>query len=125
MWFSVICFFFQAEDGIRDLTVTGVQTCALPICLVANHLKPGMFAKAGNVGDGAFRRLSQKVDMELPAPVARADYLGRAGGFNCPAMDWFLERAAAFAAEHKPPPPLLPGPPRPALRRPPGPRSGE
>src|SRR2546430_13284847 len=26
-----IIFFFQAEDGIRDLTVTGVQTCALPI----------------------------------------------------------------------------------------------
>src|ERR1039457_3141893 len=25
------CFFFQAEDGIRDYTVTGVQTCALPI----------------------------------------------------------------------------------------------
>src|SRR5207245_6287873 len=29
---SVIYFFFQAEDGIRDATVTGVQTCALPIC---------------------------------------------------------------------------------------------
>src|SRR2546430_13668086 len=28
---SWIVFFFQAEDGIRDLTVTGVQTCALPI----------------------------------------------------------------------------------------------
>src|SRR5256886_8332792 len=28
-----IFFFFQAEDGIRDLTVTGVQTCALPILL--------------------------------------------------------------------------------------------
>src|SRR2546430_14153857 len=28
---SFIFFFFQAEDGIRDLTVTGVQTCALPI----------------------------------------------------------------------------------------------
>src|SRR5699024_12086029 len=25
-------FFFQAEDGIRDRNVTGVQTCALPIC---------------------------------------------------------------------------------------------
>src|SRR5260370_32085948 len=25
-------FFFQAEDGIRDSSVTGVQTCALPIC---------------------------------------------------------------------------------------------
>src|SRR2546430_8624440 len=30
---SVLFFFFQAEDGIRDLTVTGVQTCALPISL--------------------------------------------------------------------------------------------
>src|SRR5438874_9637823 len=28
----VFFFFFQAEDGIRDLYVTGVQTCALPIC---------------------------------------------------------------------------------------------
>src|SRR5690349_24974705 len=27
----MLCFFFQAEDGIRDLYVTGVQTCALPI----------------------------------------------------------------------------------------------
>src|SRR2546430_7447655 len=27
-----VIFFFQAEDGIRYLTVTGVQTCALPIC---------------------------------------------------------------------------------------------
>src|SRR5690606_41197690 len=26
-----LCFFFQAEDGIRDFHVTGVQTCALPI----------------------------------------------------------------------------------------------
>src|SRR2546428_7060499 len=29
----MICCLFQAEDGIRDLIVTGVQTCALPICL--------------------------------------------------------------------------------------------
>src|SRR5437867_5136934 len=29
----VLFFFFQAEDGIRDRTVTGVQTCALPIYL--------------------------------------------------------------------------------------------
>src|SRR2546422_8388645 len=27
-------FFFQAEDGIRDVAVTGVQTCALPICVL-------------------------------------------------------------------------------------------
>src|SRR5688572_32003649 len=31
------CFFFQAEDGIRDLTVTGVQTCALPIWAARAH----------------------------------------------------------------------------------------
>src|SRR2546427_2306085 len=33
MVFFLFFFFFQAEDGIRDLTVTGVQTCALPISL--------------------------------------------------------------------------------------------
>src|SRR2546427_746930 len=42
----VVCyfFFFQAEDGIRDLTVTGVQTCALPICWVL----PCRFAMAAS-----------------------------------------------------------------------------
>src|SRR5207248_3502970 len=36
--FLFVFFFFQAEDGIRDRTVTGVQTCALPIysCLRKN-----------------------------------------------------------------------------------------
>src|SRR6266568_7975701 len=40
---SVMCsfFFFQAEDGIRDGTVTGVQTCALPIS--AAVVQPGLF----------------------------------------------------------------------------------
>src|SRR5260370_24863632 len=32
---SRACFFFQAEDGIRDSSVTGVQTCALPIWFYA------------------------------------------------------------------------------------------
>ena len=31
---SLIYFFFQAEDGIRVIGVTGVQTCALPICVM-------------------------------------------------------------------------------------------
>src|SRR2546427_5840827 len=39
---SYICFFFQAEDGIRDLTVTGVQTCALPIFLVKRDAPLGL-----------------------------------------------------------------------------------
>src|SRR5260370_10265773 len=32
-------FFFQAEDGIRDSSVTGVQTCALPICVPSDVVK--------------------------------------------------------------------------------------
>src|SRR6266568_1257580 len=35
---AALCCFFQAEDGIRDGTVTGVQTCALPISLHAPHV---------------------------------------------------------------------------------------
>src|SRR5699024_2440197 len=33
----MLCFFFQAEDGIRDRNVTGVQTCALPIYIKISH----------------------------------------------------------------------------------------
>ena len=36
-WFGVFFFFFQAEDGIRDIGVTGVQTCALPIYRIENY----------------------------------------------------------------------------------------
>src|SRR5690606_40769622 len=33
----IFFFFFQAEDGIRDFHVTGVQTCALPISMISVH----------------------------------------------------------------------------------------
>src|SRR2546430_12404884 len=35
----------QAEDGIRDLTVTGVQTCALPICLDESEATPTLLGR--------------------------------------------------------------------------------
>src|SRR3712207_7125017 len=35
-----VFFFFQAEDGIRDIGVTGVQTCALPISLLPGPRRP-------------------------------------------------------------------------------------
>src|SRR5207244_8843799 len=44
-------FFFQAEDGIRDDLVTGVQTCALPICLQS--------AIAGNAHTEAYEKIYQ------------------------------------------------------------------
>src|SRR3712207_7376391 len=37
-------FFFQAEDGIRDIGVTGVQTCALPICQPVAETKKNLSA---------------------------------------------------------------------------------
>src|SRR2546430_17095739 len=69
----LVLFFFQAEDGIRDLTVTGVQTCALPICRRSNKRSgadhrsrrsaggglrfgdPGRFSERGGIGRAAGR----------------------------------------------------------------------
>ena len=94
--------------------------------LVAHHLKPSAFKKAPTpVSDGAFRRLAQKVDLELLARFAKADCHGRAGEFDCSAMDWFLERARALGVEHHPPAPLLLGRHLLELGVAPGPRMGE
>src|SRR2546430_4147945 len=48
---TVCFFFFQAEDGIRDLTVTGVQTCALPICRRVDNLRNRLKAIGGSDPD--------------------------------------------------------------------------
>src|SRR3712207_9141971 len=62
-------FFFQAEDGIRDIGVTGVQTCALPICplrLTSGHVK----------GQDCVWRISR---CKSPCVAAGAVYGGRWG----------------------------------------------
>src|SRR5256885_15640498 len=51
----LVFFFFQAEDGIRDYKVTGVQTCALPIFVVARALS---FPAFNDIAKGA-RTISQ------------------------------------------------------------------
>jgi len=112
-------------DRLNVHTIDGFDVRGQVLGLVAHHLKPGMFHKAGNVGDGAFRRLAQKVDLELLARHARADCLGRTGGFDCSAMDWFIERARALGVEHRPPAPLLLGRHLLALGLSPGPKVGE
>jgi len=106
-------------------SIDGFDVRAQVAGLVAHHLKPGAFRKAPYVSDGAFRRLAQKVDLELLARVARADCLGRTGNFDCTAMDWFLERARALGVEHHAPAPLLLGRHLLALGLTPGPRIGE
>src|SRR5256884_5798417 len=49
---SCCFFFFQAEDGIRDVAVTGVQTCALPIyrCLYPEPPPPGLVPSCAEGG---------------------------------------------------------------------------
>src|ERR1022692_5083890 len=43
----IFFFFFQAEDGIRDYKVTGVQTCALPICYIRRAIGPNVRPRIG------------------------------------------------------------------------------
>jgi tRNA nucleotidyltransferase (CCA-adding enzyme) len=113
-------------DRLNVHTFDGYDVRRQVLGLVAHHLKPGMFFRVRDeVGDAAFRRLAQKVDLELLARLAKADCLGRTGNFDCSAMDWFLERAKALGVEHAPPPPLLLGRHLLALGLTPGPRIGE
>ena len=112
-------------DRLNVHSLGGFDVRGQVVGLVANHLKPGMFHKAPNVGDGAFRRLAQKVDLELLARLARADCLGRTGDFDCSAMDWFIERARALGVEHQAPSSLLLGRHLLALGLTPGPKVGE
>src|SRR2546422_11508152 len=55
-------FFFQAEDGIRDVAVTGVQTCALPISTAIANAR----SSATGVASGVYTRRKK-----LPASTAR------------------------------------------------------
>ena len=112
-------------DRLNVHTIDGYDVRRQVLGLVAQHLKPGMFYNAPVVGDGAFRRLAQKVDMELLARLARADCLGRTGEFDCSAMDWFIERARSLGVEHQPPKPLVLGRHLLRLGVEPGPRMGD
>ena len=113
-------------DRLNIQTFAGYDVRRQILGIVAHHLKPGMFRQSPTpVSDGAFRRLAQKVDLELLARVAKSDCLGRGGGFDCSAMDWFLERARELGVQHAPPEPLVKGRHLLALGLTPGPRVGE
>src|SRR5205085_5847487 len=61
-------FFFQAEDGIRDLTVTGVQTCALPICRGDHRIAPARHVAADRADGNMLvpeHDARQRLDLEL------------------------------------------------------------
>jgi len=97
-------------DRLNVNTLDGFDVRAQVMGLVTEHLRPMAFFKTRDtVTDGAFRRLAQKVDLELLARFARSDCHGRTGTFDCSGIDWFLERARSLGVEHKPPTPILLG----------------
>src|SRR5947208_12162352 len=83
-FFFFFFFFFQAEDGIRDDLVTGVQTCALPICRVPQdpagvHLRPAGNHRRGVVlGHPVRRGVSGVGDPAAPGRVQGSREIGRA-----------------------------------------------
>src|SRR2546430_11852203 len=78
-------FFFQAEDGIRDLTVTGVQTCALPISRDAapRSLLPAPLQHRQPAGYGEDQRQSPERNREGRCRSEPDDGSGVAGGEHC------------------------------------------
>jgi tRNA nucleotidyltransferase (CCA-adding enzyme) len=100
----------QLLDRLNVHSLDGFDVRGQVLGIVAHHLKPLAFAKAvPPAGDGAFRRLALKVDLELLARVAAADCQGRAGDFDCSGIQWFLERARELGVQHAAPEPLLLG----------------
>jgi tRNA nucleotidyltransferase (CCA-adding enzyme) len=113
-------------DRLNVHSIDGKDVRRQVLGLTAHHLKPGMLFKVRHeLTDGAFRRLAQKVDLELLARVAKSDCLGRTGYFDCSAMDWFLGRARELGVDRSPPKPLLLGRHLLDLGMPPGPKMGE
>jgi tRNA nucleotidyltransferase (CCA-adding enzyme) len=112
-------------DRLNVHSIAGFDVRGQVLGIVAHHLKPLSFFKAvPRAGDGAFRRLALKVDLELLARVAQSDCLGRDGSFDCAGIQWFLERARALGVEHEAPAPLLMGRHLLALGVQPGPQLG-
>src|ERR1039457_3037632 len=64
-----VFFFFQAEDGIRDYKVTGVQTCALPIC--ADHGNEPLTAMFPTLKTGAVMQYPAKRTLQFNTDAIR------------------------------------------------------
>jgi tRNA nucleotidyltransferase (CCA-adding enzyme) len=123
----------QFLNRLNIHTLDGFDVRGQVIALVRDHLKPGeFFKKQEQVGDGAFRRLARKCELDLLYRVARADSLGRNAEwvpreqwYDAEAQEWFIQRARALAVETLPPAPILLGRHLLELGLDPGPRIGE
>ena len=120
-------------DRLNLHTLDGYDVRARVIALVRDHLKPGEFyKKRDEVGDGAFRRLARKCELDLLYRLAKADSLGRNADwvprekwYDAEAQEWFIERARELEVESQAPKPLLLGRHLLEMGLEPGPRIGE
>lgn len=120
-------------DRLNIHTLDGYDVRAQVIALVREHLKPGEFFKKRDVvGDGAFRRLARRCELDLLYRVAKADSLGRnaewiprAQWYDAEAQEWFIEHARELAVERRAPSPLLMGRHLLEMGLSPGPKIGE
>jgi tRNA nucleotidyltransferase (CCA-adding enzyme) len=120
-------------DRLNIHTIDGYDVRGQVITLVREHLKPGEFyKKREEVGEGAFRRLARKCELDLLYRVARADSLGRNAEwvprqkwYGSEAQEWFIERARELEVEQRPPAAILLGRHLLELGLAPGPKMGE
>src|SRR5690606_27955520 len=127
---SFFFFFFQAEDGIRDFHVTGVQTCALPIwwrpamrrpppsgwppCSAATRVSSSADRRRTVPGEGPGRGdrpppdhpagHGRLVHRERPRPPRAAPVSGPSGRTPCRASTRFSSAVAAAAGKYRPEP---------------------
>src|SRR5262249_57994992 len=87
-WVRVYVFFFQAEDGIRDWSVTGVQTCALPISSSAQRRRLRTLAGTAQASEANASRCSDENRIDA-RPRRRSEE--RRVGKECRAR-WWRER---------------------------------
>ena len=120
-------------DSLNIHTIDGYDVRAQVIALVRDHLRPGeWYKKQDEVGDGAFRRLARRCELELLYRVASADSLGRNAPwvprdkwFDAEAQEWFIQRARNLNVDRRPPDRLLLGRHLLEMGISPGPRMGE
>ena len=104
-------------DRLKIYTLEGYDVRAQVVALVRGHLKPGEFYRLRDeIGDGAFRRLARRCELELLYRVAKADSLGRNAPwvprekwFTARPQEWFIARARELEVQQMAPAPILMG----------------
>src|SRR5256884_2968924 len=95
---AICLFFFQAEDGIRDVAVTGVQTCALPISAATLSAALAIVVPAPKRAPAHVGTLSNKISAAGISWYAGTLRNIRAGRRNNQKNLWLITLAASSAA---------------------------